>query len=211
MSLKKYPTTRSGIFWYSFVMQVVVGIDEAGRGPLAGPVSVGAVSVQKSFDVEREFPGVADSKKLSEKKREVIFSMLEKRLHIGDVRFAVGFSSAQYIDKYGISQAIKRALSEAVSVVAPEPHLVHVFLDGSLSAPSEYLSQETIIHGDDLVPVISLASIAAKVTRDRIMVDFAKKYPQYGFERHKGYGTLLHRSKLKECGLCDIHRRTFIH
>ncbi|VAW32004.1 Ribonuclease HII [hydrothermal vent metagenome] len=192
-------------------MQVVVGIDEAGRGPLAGPVSVGAVSVQKSFDVKCEFPGVADSKKLSEKKREIIFSMLEKRLHIGDVHFAVGFSSAQYIDKYGISQAIKRALSEAVNAVAPEPHLAHVFLDGSLSAPSEYLSQETIIHGDDLVPVISLASIVAKVTRDRIMVDFAKKYPQYGFERHKGYGTLLHRSKLKECGLCDIHRRTFIH
>jgi len=192
-------------------MQIIAGIDEAGRGPLAGPVSVGVVSVQKGFDVALEFPGVADSKKLSEKKREAIFEMLETRVAVGDARFSVEMSSSAYIDKYGIAPAVKRALSSALANITEEPSEIEVFLDGSLSAPPEYTTQETIIHGDALVPIISLASISAKVMRDRLMHELAKKYPEYGFERHKGYGTSAHYSAIREHGLCAIHRRTFIH
>ena len=94
--------------------------------------------------------------------------------------------------------------------LAPDSALVHVLLDGALKAPPEY-SQETIINGDELIPIISLASIAAKVTRDRLMVELSKKYPEYSFEKHKGYGTAAHYEALKKHGPCDIHRRSFLH
>ncbi|HEY4501058.1 MAG TPA: ribonuclease HII [Candidatus Paceibacterota bacterium] len=189
---------------------LVLGVDEAGRGPLAGPVAVGVVAVPEGFDVVKEFPGVADSKKLSEKKREKIFKMLETWVAKSGVRFTVEFESAEVIDEEGITIAVRRALWRGVNKLAPDSTLVHVLLDGSLKAPPEY-SQETIINGDELVPIISLASIMAKVTRDRLMVELAKKYPQYGFEKHKGYGTALHYEMLKKHGLCDIHRCSYIH
>ena len=185
-------------------------MDEAGRGPLAGPVSVGGVAVQKGFDVAKEFPGVKDSKKLSEKKREKIFEMLETRVARGDARFTVEFESAETIDEEGIAVALRRALWRGVNKLAPDSALVHVLLDGALKAPPEY-SQETIINGDELIPIISLASIAAKVTRDRLMVELSKKYPEYSFEKHKGYGTAAHYEALKKHGPCDIHRRSFLH
>jgi ribonuclease HII len=188
----------------------MLGVDEAGRGPLAGPVAVGVVAVSEGFDVAREFPGVADSKKLSEKKREGIYGMLETRVAQGDVRFVVEFESAEMIDREGIAPSVRSALSRGVNALAPDAALVHVQLDGSLRAPAEY-AQETIIHGDALVPIISLASIAAKVERDRLMTEFAKKYPAYGFEIHKGYGTKAHYEMLLKHGLCAIHRRSFIH
>lgn len=203
----------------------MLGVDEAGRGPLAGPVSVGVVAVPEGFDVLKEFPGVKDSKKLSEKKREEIFERLVSLSNGGDpgttgslrspgygagVRFAVEFESADTIDEEGIAVAVRRALWRGVNALAPDAALVKIQLDGSLRAPPEY-SQETIVNGDELIPIISLASIAAKVTRDRLMLEFAKKYTEYGFEKHKGYGTKLHYEMLKKHGLCVIHRRSFIH
>ena len=188
----------------------MLGVDEAGRGPLAGPVAVGVVAVPEGFDVAKEFLGVKDSKKLSEKKREEIFEILETRAKTGDIKYKVEFESAEVIDEEGIAVAVRRALWRGVNVLAPDSALVHVSLDGSLKAPPEY-SQETIINGDELIPIISLASIVAKVSRDRLMLEMAKKYPKYGFEKHKGYGTKEHYEMLKKHGLCDIHRRSYIH
>src|SRR3989344_4243676 len=191
-------------------MRFMLGVDEAGRGPLAGPVSVGVVAVPEGFDVLKEFPEVKDSKELSEKKWEKIFIALEERVKSGDVRFTIEFESAKVIDEEGIATAVRRALWRGVNTLAPDSALVRVLLDGSLKAPPEY-SQETIINGDELVPIISLASIAAKVTRDRLMLSLAKKYTEYGFEKHKGYGTAFHYEMLKKHGLCDIHRHSYIH
>jgi len=198
----------------------MLGVDEAGRGPLAGPVSVGVVAVPDGFDVLKEFPGVRDSKKLSEKRREKIFQMLEARAKTGDIKYNVELESAEVIDEEGITVAVRRALWRGVNVLVDKYRSLtsvklgksdfHILLDGALKAPPEY-SQETIINGDELVPIISLASIAAKVTRDRLMIELSKKYPQYGFEKHKGYGTKAHYEALKKYGLCDIHRRSYIH
>lgn len=194
----------------STIPRMVLGVDEAGRGPLAGPVAVGVVAVPEGFDVAKEFPGVKDSKKLSEKKREKIFEMLTARVALGDARFTVEFESAETIDREGIATAVRRALSRGVNALAPDAALIKIQLDGALRAPPEY-AQETIINGDELIPLISLASIAAKVSRDRLMLDLAKKYPEYGFEKHKGYGTAAHYEILKKYGLLPIHRRSFIH
>lgn len=207
-------------------MRFLLGVDEAGRGPLAGPVAVGVVAVPEGFDVAKEFPGVADSKKLSEKKREALYEMLEARGASGDARVRVELESAEVIDREGIASAVRRALARGVNALTecgsqfPRSQTseiplksdfdFHILLDGALRAPAEY-AQETIIHGDVLVPLISLASIAAKVTRDRLMLELAKEYPEYGFDAHKGYGTKRHYDMLKKHGLCAIHRRSFVH
>ncbi len=191
-------------------MSQVIGVDEAGRGPLAGPVAVGAVIVPEGFDVAREFPGVADSKELSEKKREKLFEMLKARVAQGDARFVVEYGEAREIDARGIALVVREAVSRAVNALAPDAALVEVLLDGALKAPSEY-RQQTIIGGDRLVPLISLASIAAKVSRDRLIVAVSERYPAYGFEKHKGYGTKAHYEAIRAHGLCAIHRRSFIH
>ncbi len=191
-------------------MKFTLGIDEAGRGPLAGPVAVGIVAVPKGFDVFKEFPGVADSKKLSERRREKIFEMLQAHVARGDVRFTVEFEAAEIIDSEGIAVAVCHALSRGVNALAPDATLVKIQLDGALRAPGEY-AQETIINGDELIPLISLASIAAKVSRDRLMTELAREYPRYGFEKHKGYGTAAHYEMLEKYGPCAIHRRSFIH
>lgn len=188
----------------------MLGVDEAGRGPLAGPVAVGIVAVPEGFVVEKEFPGVKDSKKLSEKKRAQLFEMLLARETQGDVRFKVELETASDIDQEGIAVVIRRAVSRGLNILAPDSSLVQVFLDGGLKAPPEY-AQETIIKGDDLVPLISLASIAAKVTRDRLMTALSETYPLYGFEIHKGYGTKKHYENLYAHGLSEIHRRSFVH
>ncbi len=124
--------------------------------------------------------------------------------------FAVEFESAEAIDREGIAVVIRRAVSRGVNALAPDAAQVEVLLDGSLKAPVEY-RQRTIIGGDETVPLISLASIAAKVSRDRRMREFAAVYPQYNFEVHKGYGTKLHYEMLRTHGLSVIHRRSFIH
>ncbi len=186
----------------------IVGVDEAGRGPLAGPVAVGVVLVPVRYNLKKNFPGLDDSKKLSAKVREELFGLLKEKAAKDEVRFCVRFSSNEMIDRIGITRAVRRAVWSGVRTLAPEPKNVRVFLDGLLLAPPEY-SQETVIHGDSLIPAISLASIAAKVSRDRLMCRLAKKYPAYGFELHKGYGTKAHYQALKKCGVCEIHRKTF--
>ncbi len=191
-------------------MKFALGVDEAGRGPLAGPVAVGAVMVPEGFDVAVEFPGVRDSKKLSEGKRETLFAALETRAARGDVLFVVEFESAETIDASGIGRSVRDAVWRGVRALSPEPENARIFLDGLLAAPPEY-AQETIVHGDDLIPLISLASIAAKVTRDRLMVRLAETYPEYGFEKHKGYGTAAHYAALRKHGPCELHRKTFLH
>ena len=188
----------------------ILGVDEAGRGPLAGPVAVGVVCVKESFDILATFPGLNDSKKLSEKKREVLFALLQEEMKKGTVAAVVHLASAQKIDTGGIAPAIRGALAAGVQKLLPEPATGKVFLDGSLKAPQEY-EQETVIGGDGSVPAIMLASIAAKVTRDRYMKKKAQEFPQYEFELHKGYGTKRHYELIKRYGPCALHRQTFLH
>jgi len=187
---------------------VIVGVDEAGRGPLAGPVAVGIVRAPQSFDIKQHFPGVADSKKLSEEKRETIYALLLERTNNGDVQFSVQFSEAAIIDSIGITKAVKEALDRGVRLLVPHSEGVKVLLDGLLHAPEEY-AQETIIRGDQSEPIISLASIAAKVERDGLMKNLAAQFPDYGFDIHKGYGTKKHREAITTFGFCNIHRKTF--
>ncbi|MGC9602145.1 MAG: ribonuclease HII [Minisyncoccia bacterium] len=186
----------------------IMGIDEVGRGPLAGPVAVGLVMVRSGFNIAKHFPDIADSKTLSEKKREEIYKLLLARKKTGDVLFCVRFSGNTYIDEYGITRAVRRSIYKGVRLLAPKPQGVRIVLDGLLHAPEEY-RQETIVRGDVIEPIISLASIAAKVERDRLMKKLAKKYPGYGFEEHKGYGTRKHFKAIAHLGLSRIHRRSF--
>lgn len=188
--------------------QFLIGVDEAGRGPLAGPVAVGAVALHKDFAIRELFPGVADSKLLSPKKREEIFEQVQQFQKQGALRYIVVFSSAKMIDKVGISKAVRAAVYKGVRTLAPEPEGFVVLLDGLLRAPDEY-EQETIVRGDQTEPIISLASIMAKVTRDRAMVRLSAQFPKYQFDVHKGYGTAVHRAAIKKWGLCDVHRKTW--
>lgn len=189
-------------------MKIVLGVDEAGRGPLAGPVAVGVIAVEEGFDLLAAFPGLNDSKKLSEKKREALYELLREEVGKGTVRAKVCFSSEKVIDRRGIAFAVRSALERGVRALAPETDSTHIYLDGSLAAPKEY-SQETVIGGDASIPAIMLASVAAKVVRDRLMLQLAKDYPQYGFEAHKGYGTKAHQAAIKEHGLSEVHRTSF--
>ena len=195
---------------------VVVGIDEAGRGPLAGPLAVGAVSV-----LERVQQGVLhtlsiglgalrDSKQLTARERELWFAALEAAERRGELRFAVTLVSAPVIDARGISAATRLAVARVLKRLAPLPQFSSILLDGLLAAPKCFREQRTIIHGDETEPLISLASIAAKVVRDRYMVRMARRFPSYGFERHKGYGTSAHYAALERHGPCLIHRRLFL-
>lgn len=193
--------------------QYIIGIDEVGKGPLAGPVAVGAclisVSKIKSFQAMGYFKGIRDSKKLSEKKKEEWLEKIEESKRKGDLNYSVSFISNKIIDKKGISQCIKSAIENSLKKLKAEPSKTIVLLDGGLKAPQKFTNQKTIIKGDEKEPVISLASIVAKVTRDRKMVEYSKKFPQYGFEIHKGYGTALHRRKIRENGLSELHRKSF--
>lgn len=191
-------------------MRFVVGVDEAGRGPIAGPVAVGTVCVKEGFDILEAFPGLNDSKKLTEKRREALFELLEERVAAGDAQYHVELVGHDVIDILGIVPAVAQGVEQGVGKLLAEPAHGKVWLDGALRAPVAY-EQETVIGGDALIPAIMLASIAAKVTRDRYMKDVAERYPLYGFERHKGYGTALHYDALRAHGLCELHRRTFIH
>jgi len=194
-------------------IKYIIGIDEAGRGPLAGPVAVGAVCVPVAFLGFRKFArGVRDSKKLTAEKREEWFRKLEKTRDDGMLSFSVFMSSAEMINEHGIVPAITFALHSAIAELPCIAEETLVLLDGGLRAPKQFLFQETIIGGDDKEPTIALGSIAAKVTRDRFMIELAKGYPEYGFERHKGYGTKAHFSALKEHGILDgVHRIAYVH
>jgi ribonuclease HII len=187
----------------------LIGIDEAGRGPLAGPVSVGAVCLPQDFNTEL-LVGVRDSKKLSPQARDDWFTKLTHWEQEGLLHFHVALVSAQIIDTKGITHAIKQGLEECLDILDIHHDDCMILLDGSLHAPERFKLQQTIIKGDDIEPIISLASIAAKVTRDRYIIKIAEKYPQYGFEIHKGYGTKAHRDKIKKFGPCKIHRKSFL-
>lgn len=192
-------------------MTYVIGIDEAGRGPLAGPVAVGAVLVLVDFDWTL-LKGVRDSKQLSALQREKIFSEMEILERAETIRFAVSFSSVHTIEERGIVFAVQSALARALRRLTKNTEngsLYEVRLDGGLKAPAKFVRQTTIVRGDESEPVISLASIAAKVLRDRRMKHLAVAYPAYGFDAHKGYGTWAHRRAIARFGLSDIHRATF--
>ena len=188
--------------------EFIVGVDEAGRGPLAGPLAVGVVVVHKNFCLQEMFPGVADSKVLTEQKREEIYSLVVNYSKQGLLRHTVIYVAAATIDRIGLTRATLRAVHGGVRKLAPEVEGYKVLLDGLLHAPKEY-KQETIIGGDSIEPIISLASIVAKVNRDRLMKRLAKKFPNYGFESHKGYGTEMHFEQIRKFGLSELHRKSF--
>ena len=193
----------------------IVGIDEVGRGPIAGPVAVGAVLIFSEHykKVAKLFPVVKDSKKLSAKARESWLVNIRDAERSGFLRSKVSFVSSLEIDKKGIAPGIRKALTESldsVNSVKDDPSQIRVLLDGGLKAPAQYEFQETIIKGDEKELAIALASIVAKVTRDEVMTKLAKKFPQYGFEQHKGYGTRAHYAALKKHGLSKHHRKSFL-
>ena len=190
----------------------VIGVDEAGRGPLAGPVAVGAVLTPASFDWN-QIPGVNDSKQLTHERRVEIADITKTLKREGILDFQVALVGSAYIDTHGIVPAVRKGIDRTTNALISRNGVtedgVSVKRDGSLRAPKEFLDQETIIKGDAKEKVIGLASILAKVARDRFMVRAAKRFPHYGFEIHKGYGTKTHRSYVEEFGLSDIHRQSF--
>ena len=191
----------------------IIGIDEVGRGPLAGPVAVGAVIFWGKAVPKKLRPG-KDSKKLSVRLREEWFTKIQMAEGCGELAYAVSFVSSKIIDSRGLRFAIRKALATSLQKVFKKRNVkageCYVLLDGGLSAPAQFPHQKTIIKGDEKEPIISLASIAAKVLRDRKMCVLAKKYPNYDFEVHKGYGTAGHYKKIKQHGLSPIHRRSFL-
>jgi ribonuclease HII len=187
-------------------MRYIVGIDEVGRGPLAGPVSIGIV-VCKTLLV---MPELTDSKKMTAPARERAAALAGEREAAGELAFGVYSAPARVIDAIGIEAALRGLIAKGLKELAPKPSEAEVILDGRLFAPKEY-HQQTVIRGDVLVPAISLAAVVAKVSRDRYMEKTAaKKYPGYGFENHKGYGTAEHLSALKKLGASPMHRMTYL-
>ena len=178
---------------------MICGIDEAGRGPLAGPVVVASVIMPKDSMIE----GINDSKKISEKKREKLYDIILEEA----VSYGIGIVYQDEIDKINILQATKKGLTEAVEQMKIKPNLIMV--DALTGIDTLGIPYKSIIKGDAKCYSISAASIIAKVTRDRIMREWDQVYPQYGFIKHKGYGTAAHIAAIKECGLCPIHRRSF--
>jgi len=193
----------------------IIGIDEAGRGPLAGPVSVGLVLVPGNFDFQSKLPGLNDSKAISEKKRELLFAAAEELVATKEIFSKVILTSAAKIDKEGIAKVIKNSIAVGLADLCAwgdcNATEVKIYLDGSLSAPVEYPNQETVIKGDSLIPAISLASIMAKVTRDHYMCAIANKeeFRKYDFAKHKGYGTKAHRDVIAKFGATKEHRLTY--
>ena len=189
-------------------MQYIVGIDEAGRGPLAGPVAVGVVSIPSNFN-KRFFKSIKDSKKLSSEDRELWFALATEARQKGELDFRVSLVSERIIDKHGISYALRLGIKRCLSQLGTSEES-QIFLDGALKAPEKFIHQLTVIRGDEKIPVISLASIVAKVIRDKRMVKLSKKFPEFGFHIHKGYGTLMHRQAIKKFGPSEVHRRSFL-
>jgi ribonuclease HII len=187
----------------------VVGIDEVGRGPIAGPVAVGSF-VFLNKNARRFFRGVKESKQLTEIRREEWFALISKAKNEGQVDYRVTFQSERIIDNKGLSYAIRTALCTSLESLLLDPAQTLVLLDGGLKAPAYFINQKTIIRGDEKEMVIALASICAKVLRDRKMRVLGKKHPEYKFESHKGYGTAAHYAAIKKCGLLPVHRRSFI-
>ncbi len=187
-----------------------IGIDEVGRGPVAGPVTVCAFAVKVEHNDTLVKMGFKDSKKISAQKREQFVQLLNNYAQLHMCTWAIENSSATVIDQKGIVPAIQSALDRCLKKLDLHPEDVDIYLDGGLHAPKSFFRQHTIIHGDDLFPVISCASILAKVYRDHLMQKFDLEYPEYGFIDNKGYGTQSHYKAVKKHGLTDIHRVSFL-
>ena len=180
-------------------IKYIAGIDEAGRGPLAGPVVVSSVILPADSMIE----GVNDSKKVSENKREKLYDIITNEA----ISYGVGIIYPEEIDEINILQATKKGLTMAIKQMEIKPNIIMV--DALTKIDTLGIPYKSIIKGDAKCYSISAASIIAKVTRDRIMREWDKVYPQYGFASHKGYGTAKHIAAIKEYGLCPIHRRSF--
>ncbi len=192
-------------------LNAIAGIDEAGRGPLAGPVVVASALMPRNSMIE----GVNDSKKISEKKRELLYEQITSEA----ISFGVGIVSQKEIDEINILQATKKGLTEAIKdmeqklALKPELGIVKpdaILVDALTKIDTDGIPYKSIIHGDAVSYSIASASIIAKVTRDRIMKQWDEIYPQYGFAKHKGYGTAAHIKAIKEFGPCPLHRNSFI-
>ena len=180
-------------------ISLVCGVDEAGRGPLAGPVCAAAVILPK----EIEIPGLNDSKKLSDKKRSELYPIIKEKA----IAYGIAFADHKEIDEINILQATYLAMERAIAQLAVKPE--QLLIDGN-RAKDFGLPTKTVVHGDSLSASIAAASVLAKVTRDDYMDEMAKVYPQYGFEIHKAYGTKAHYAALREHGASPIHRMTFL-
>ena len=177
----------------------ICGVDEAGRGPLAGPVCAAAVILPEGLEI----PGLNDSKKLTDKRRRALYDIIVEEA----VCYGIAMASEQEIDEINILQATFNAMERAMEQLSVKPAIA--LIDGNRERPFP-VPVQTVVKGDSLSANIAAASILAKVTRDRYMEEMAEKYPQYGFEVHKGYGTKAHYAALTEHGMCPIHRRTFL-
>lgn len=185
--------------FYEKGYNVICGVDEAGRGPLAGPVCAAAVILPANIEI----PGLDDSKKLSDKKRRELFPIIKEKA----IAYGVAFADHREIDEINILQATYLAMERAIAMLEVKPNLA--LIDGN-RAKDFGIPVETVVHGDSLSASIAAASVLAKVTRDDYMLEMAKTYPEYGFEVHKGYGTKAHYAALTECGPCPIHRMSFL-
>ena len=179
--------------------RLIAGVDEAGRGPLAGPVCAAAVILPR----EAEIPGLNDSKKLSDKKRRELFPIIKEKA----ICYGIGLASHEEIDEINILQATYLAMERALAQLVVTPQ--QVLIDGNRTKDFG-LPVKTVVHGDSLSMSIAAASVLAKVTRDDLMLEMANEYPQYGFEIHKGYGTKAHYEALRTFGVCPIHRNSFL-
>lgn len=177
----------------------VCGVDEAGRGPLAGPVCAAAVILPRGLEI----PGLNDSKKLTEKKRDALYDVIVKEA----VSYGIAFAAVEEIEELNILGATFLAMNRAIAALDTVPALA--LIDGNRNSGIE-LPSRCIIGGDGKCASIAAASILAKVTRDRYMYEMAEKYPQYGFDRHKGYGTKAHYAAIREFGPSEIHRMSFL-
>lgn len=191
-------------------VRYVIGVDEVGRGPLAGPVAVGAVMLPISYE-RRLLRGIRDSKKLTPAAREAWYARAGAAADLGKLTFVIASVGAPTIDRCGIMGAIRTALKRVMRRLSAEPEECLVLLDGGLRAPEQFIYQQTIIRGEDKVPAIALASVVAKVHRDRKMVCLSRQFPGYAFDEHKGYGTKKHKKAIQVLGPCELHRQSFLH
>lgn len=178
----------------------VCGVDEAGRGPLAGPVCAAAVILPENCEIE----GLNDSKKLSEKKRELLFDIIIEKA----ISYSIAYGSLEEIEEYNILEATYIAMNRAITGLAQKADFA--LIDGNRVPKGITIPCETIVKGDSKSYSIAAASILAKVTRDRLMLEYDKKYPEYLFAQHKGYGTKAHYEAIKQYGVCEIHRLSFL-
>ena len=185
--------------FYSQGINMICGVDEAGRGPLAGPVCAAAVILPANLEI----PGLTDSKKLTDKRRRELFPLIKEKA----IAYGIGFASEQEIDKINILQATFLAMERALAQLEVRPELA--LIDGNREKDFG-IPVETIIKGDSRSVSIAAASVLAKVTRDDFMIEMAEKYPAYKFDVHKGYGTKAHYEALEQVGPCPIHRMSFL-